>query len=254
MSLYWCIEDEAERGRGWTRIAADWRRSRIRVDSRSDPRSSADIRDISRAIPELRACAMFHRTPRGHDSAAFYGAPGRGVGAGGVGAGAWAFAAGECGGSSKRNHKSCILLWMGGGPPTIDMWDMKPGATTGGRVQADRHGGRRADQRAAAAGRQADEAPVDRAVDEHPRGRSHPRHVLPAHGVRAEPQRGASGLRLGRGPRAARADGGARDSAVRVDRRGERGAGVPGDGVRAVPGRLERPGARPARRRPTRRG
>lgn len=31
-----------------------------------------------------------------------------------------------------RNHKSCILLWMGGGPPTIDMWDMKPGATTGG--------------------------------------------------------------------------------------------------------------------------
>jgi len=32
----------------------------------------------------------------------------------------------------KRNHKSCILLWMGGGPPTIDMWDMKSGATTGG--------------------------------------------------------------------------------------------------------------------------
>jgi hypothetical protein len=32
----------------------------------------------------------------------------------------------------KRSHKSCILLWMGGGPPTIDMWDMKPGATTGG--------------------------------------------------------------------------------------------------------------------------
>ena len=31
-----------------------------------------------------------------------------------------------------RNHKSCILLWMGGGPPTIDMWDMKPGAATGG--------------------------------------------------------------------------------------------------------------------------
>lgn len=31
-----------------------------------------------------------------------------------------------------RNHKSCILLWMGGGPPTIDMWDMKPGTTTGG--------------------------------------------------------------------------------------------------------------------------
>ena len=32
----------------------------------------------------------------------------------------------------KSNHKSCILLWMGGGPPTIDIWDMKPGAPTGG--------------------------------------------------------------------------------------------------------------------------
>ena len=35
----------------------------------------------------------------------------------------------------KKNHKSCILLWMGGGPPTIDMWDMKPGATTGGQFK-----------------------------------------------------------------------------------------------------------------------
>jgi uncharacterized protein (DUF1501 family) len=35
----------------------------------------------------------------------------------------------------KRNHKSCILLWMGGGPPTIDLWDMKPGATTGGQYK-----------------------------------------------------------------------------------------------------------------------
>lgn len=32
----------------------------------------------------------------------------------------------------KRNHKSCIMLWMGGAPPTIDIWDMKPGAPTGG--------------------------------------------------------------------------------------------------------------------------
>jgi uncharacterized protein (DUF1501 family) len=35
----------------------------------------------------------------------------------------------------KRLHKSCILLWMGGGPPTIDMWDMKPGAPTGGQFK-----------------------------------------------------------------------------------------------------------------------
>jgi len=35
--------------------------------------------------------------------------------------------------SLSKNHKSAILLWMGGGPPTIDMWDMKPGASTGGQ-------------------------------------------------------------------------------------------------------------------------
>ncbi len=32
----------------------------------------------------------------------------------------------------KKNRKSAILLWMGGGPATIDIWDLKPGATTGG--------------------------------------------------------------------------------------------------------------------------
>jgi uncharacterized protein (DUF1501 family) len=32
----------------------------------------------------------------------------------------------------KRNRKSAILLWMGGGPATIDIWDLKPGSATGG--------------------------------------------------------------------------------------------------------------------------
>lgn len=32
----------------------------------------------------------------------------------------------------KKNRKSAILLWMGGGPATIDLWDLKPGASTGG--------------------------------------------------------------------------------------------------------------------------
>lgn len=32
----------------------------------------------------------------------------------------------------KSNHKACILLWMGGAPPTIDMWDLKSGAPTAG--------------------------------------------------------------------------------------------------------------------------
>ncbi|MDZ4780163.1 MAG: DUF1501 domain-containing protein [Planctomycetia bacterium] len=32
----------------------------------------------------------------------------------------------------RKNHKAAILLWMGGGPSTLDLWDLKPGATTGG--------------------------------------------------------------------------------------------------------------------------
>ena len=32
----------------------------------------------------------------------------------------------------RKNRKSAILLWMGGGPATIDLWDLKPGAPTGG--------------------------------------------------------------------------------------------------------------------------
>jgi len=32
----------------------------------------------------------------------------------------------------KRNRKAAILLWMGGGPSTMDIWDLKPGANTGG--------------------------------------------------------------------------------------------------------------------------
>lgn len=35
----------------------------------------------------------------------------------------------------KRRGKSAILLWMGGGPSTIDIWDLKPGAVTGGEFK-----------------------------------------------------------------------------------------------------------------------
>ena len=31
-----------------------------------------------------------------------------------------------------KNRKAAILLWMGGGPSSIDLWDLKPGASTGG--------------------------------------------------------------------------------------------------------------------------
>ena len=32
----------------------------------------------------------------------------------------------------KKKQKSLIILWMGGGPPTIDLWDMKPDSPNGG--------------------------------------------------------------------------------------------------------------------------
>ncbi len=33
----------------------------------------------------------------------------------------------------KKRNKAAILLWMGGGPSTIDLWDLKPGAPTAGQ-------------------------------------------------------------------------------------------------------------------------
>lgn len=35
----------------------------------------------------------------------------------------------------KKRRKSAILLWMGGGPSTIDIWDLKPGTNTGGEFR-----------------------------------------------------------------------------------------------------------------------
>lgn len=35
----------------------------------------------------------------------------------------------------RKNQKSCILMWMGGGPPTIDIWDLKPGSKNGGEFR-----------------------------------------------------------------------------------------------------------------------
>ncbi len=36
----------------------------------------------------------------------------------------------------RRNNKSLIIMWMGGGPATIDIWDLKPGRPTGGEFKA----------------------------------------------------------------------------------------------------------------------
>ncbi len=39
-------------------------------------------------------------------------------------------------GGSTASPKSMIVLWLGGGPATIDLWDPKPGRPNGGPVQA----------------------------------------------------------------------------------------------------------------------
>src|SRR5262245_25700176 len=31
-----------------------------------------------------------------------------------------------------KRKRACILLWMNGGPSTIDLWDLKPGHANGG--------------------------------------------------------------------------------------------------------------------------
>lgn len=36
---------------------------------------------------------------------------------------------------SPQRKRSCILLWMNGGPATIDLWDLKPGHSNGGPYQ-----------------------------------------------------------------------------------------------------------------------
>ena len=35
----------------------------------------------------------------------------------------------------RANNKACILMWMGGGPPTIDIWDLKPNSKNGGEFK-----------------------------------------------------------------------------------------------------------------------
>lgn len=35
----------------------------------------------------------------------------------------------------RRNRKSAIMLWMGGGPSTMDLWDLKPNSVNGGEFK-----------------------------------------------------------------------------------------------------------------------
>ncbi|MBN9520508.1 DUF1501 domain-containing protein [bacterium] len=54
------------------------------------------------------------------------------VGAAGVSQSGWLGALAADAPADPRRHKSVILLWMNGGPATIDLWDLKPGHENGG--------------------------------------------------------------------------------------------------------------------------
>ncbi len=41
----------------------------------------------------------------------------------------------EANAAQVSGKKACILVWLGGGPPTIDMWDLKPGSKNGGEFK-----------------------------------------------------------------------------------------------------------------------
>jgi uncharacterized protein (DUF1501 family) len=54
------------------------------------------------------------------------------VGAVGVSQSGWLGALAADAKDNPKRHKSVILLWMNGGPATIDLWDLKPGHENGG--------------------------------------------------------------------------------------------------------------------------
>jgi len=35
----------------------------------------------------------------------------------------------------RKKQKACILMWMSGGPPSIDIWDLKPESKNGGEFK-----------------------------------------------------------------------------------------------------------------------
>ena len=61
----------------------------------------------------------------------------------GVSASGWFDALAAKAAPDTRRKRSCILLWMNGGPSQIDTFDLKPGHANGGPFKPDRHHRRR---------------------------------------------------------------------------------------------------------------
>ena len=98
----------------------------------------------------------------------------------------------------RKTNRSCIVLWMGGGPSHLDIWDLKPDSEKNGGPfkPIDTSAPGVQDHRASAQGRQADASP-----DHHPLARlqgrePRPRHLHDAHRLHAQPDGRAPRLRL----------------------------------------------------------
>ncbi len=150
----------------------------------------------------------------------------------------------------KKNQRAAILLWMNGGPSTIDIWDLKPGSDRR-TLSAHCHLGRRADLRASAAAGEANAPPIHYPLDEHARSRPHARPLSHAHGVRARSIDRTPRLWVGGQPHAGRADPATRigHSAVCRGRRRQCRAWFPGHGKRPVRGQFRRQRAQSEGRR-----
>ena len=95
--------------------------------------------------------------------------------------------------------KSVILIWMGGGPSHLDLWDLKPGCTAGSsRVsQSHRHKcPRNSDLRTSASNRQADGQNLRHSINDVDRSRSRARDSLLDDGIPAATRICCSELRL----------------------------------------------------------
>ena len=147
--------------------------------------------------------------------------------------------------------RSCILLWMTGGPSQIDTFDPKPGHANGGDVQGDRdRGAGHPDQRAPAQAGQADEGHRHHPLDEHEGGRPRPGDVQPAHRLPAAAGRSTTRPWARSWPRSwARTTPSCRtSSASRRSAASTRRRSAPGSSARSTPRWSSASAARSARR------
>ena len=100
---------------------------------------------------------------------------------------------------SARANKSCILLWMAGGPSHMDTWDLKPDSEKNGgpfKPIATSARGVQISEHLPTVAKQMQHLSIIRSL-ELQGGQPRPRHLHDAHRVRPQPDRRPSRLRLG---------------------------------------------------------